>query len=305
MRPSVNRAKRFEATRMTVCLAALAAQSKAVVCVADRALTYGDRIQWDADIGKMYTTVSPSGVLLMMSDEGNGPRVLGKLFEGVAKMRSKSRTNIITACEEQYRAAVDDLVEARFLRPRLLNKAAYLAAITAPQVNDLLRSVADEIKLFDMACDLLVCSFDEDNLPLILDVQSPGIVNDMTLTVGFQAIGSGWEKASARLLFSEHKRTHSIERALYDCFDAKVFAEMTPGVGYEWDAMVIAGERCTSVPDRIKKIIEQAWTSSNQSPFERDVDEDDIPPRNWKKQLRQFAAECVMPSGSQMSAGQP
>ena len=148
-----------------------------------------------------------------------------------------------------------------------MNKAAYLAAITAPQVNDLLRSVADEIKLFDMACDLLVCGFDEDTLPVILDVQSPGVVNDMTLTVGFQAIGSGWEKASARLLLSEHKRTHSIERVLYDCFEARVFAEMTPGVGYEWDATVIAGGQCTPVPERIKAIIEQVLDLQHSVPF--------------------------------------
>ena len=109
----VDRSKLFKATRMTVCLAALAAESKAVVCVADGALTYGDRIQWDADIGKMYT-VNPSGLLVMMSDEGNGSRVISKLFEGATKLQPKSRTNIVGACEEQYRAAVDDLVEAKF-----------------------------------------------------------------------------------------------------------------------------------------------------------------------------------------------
>ncbi len=79
---------------MTVCLAALAAESKALVCVADGALTYGDRIQWDADIGKMYT-VNPSGLLVMMSDEGNGSRVISKLFEGATKLQPKSRTNIV------------------------------------------------------------------------------------------------------------------------------------------------------------------------------------------------------------------
>ena len=86
MRRLVYHRKRIEATRMTVCLAALAAQSNAVICVADKALTYGDRIQWDAEVGKMYT-MNPSGLLVMMSDEGNGSRVIGTLFEGISKMQ--------------------------------------------------------------------------------------------------------------------------------------------------------------------------------------------------------------------------
>ena len=47
---------------MTVCVAALAADFNAVVCVADKALSYGEYIQWDSDSSKIVK-INPSGTL--------------------------------------------------------------------------------------------------------------------------------------------------------------------------------------------------------------------------------------------------
>lgn len=62
-------------------------------------------------------------------------------------------------------------------------------------------------------------------------------------------------------MFSESKRSHPIERVLYDAFDAKANAEMAIGVGYEWDADVIVSGKNQSetVPKEIKDIIERVW----------------------------------------------
>src|SRR5262249_23372375 len=198
---------------MTICLAALAENKNAIVCVADKALTYGPYIQWDADSAKILK-LKPSGSVVMLSDEGTGPRVLTSLFEKNSGIGGNKRSDTISSCEEQYRSAVGHLVEATFLRPRLLTRMDYVRAITGSEVNPMMRALADEIKDFDMKCDLLVCGFDIDGVPFILDIGSPGISKDMTLT-GFQAIGGGWEKAISRLLFAEHKSEHPIERVLY------------------------------------------------------------------------------------------
>lgn len=277
---------------MTVCVAALAADMKAVVCVADKALSYGGYIQWDADTGKI-SKLNPSGSLVMLSDEGHGPRVLTTLFDKASEIGGNKRNLTITTCEEQYRSAVDELVEAKFLRPRLLHKDDYLKAITGDKANDLMRGLADEIKQFDMACDLLVCGFDVDRVPFVLSLESPGIATDYTLT-GFHAIGSGWEKAVSRLLFSEYKRTHPIERVLYDCFDAKANAEMVPGVGYDWDAVVITGGKSHDVPKDIKELIETVWGKANRSPFEKfDPKEHEKVPKDWREKLEKFSSSLI------------
>ncbi len=280
---------------MTVCLAAVAADMKAIVCMADKALSYfGGYVQWDADSSKI-TRLNPSGSLVMVSDEGNGPRVLAKLFEKGGVVGGNKRSESAAVCEEQYRSAVDDLVEATILRPRLLTKEKYLMAATGASANDLVRGIADEMKGFDMKCDLLVCGFDIDRVPFILDVASPGIASDMTLT-GFQAIGSGCDKAVARLLFNEYKRTHPIERVLYDCFDAKANAEMTSTVGYEWDAVVIVGGKAHEVPKDTKELIEAVWGKANRSPFDRfDPKEHRTVPQDWRERLAKYSRSLIIP----------
>jgi hypothetical protein len=280
---------------MTVCVAALAGDKTAIVCVADRAVSYGGLIQWDSSDSGKIIKLNPSGSVVMISDEGDGPRVLDALFERAPDIGAKKRSTIRGTCEEQYRLAVDDLVEAKFLRPRLLDRSKYVAAITGGTVNDLIRSQADEIKNFDMRCDLLCCGFDSDRVPFIFDLGSPGIARDMTMT-GFQAIGAGWEKAVSRLLFSEHKSQHSIERVLYDCFDAKANAEMTPTVGYEWDAVVIRAGKMTEVPKDIKELVENIWGKFNRSPFDKfDPKEHTSVPQDWRDQLERFSRSLVTP----------
>ncbi len=104
----------------------------------------------------------------------------------------------------------------------------------------------------------------------------------------------------ARLLFSDFKRTHSVQRILYDSFDAKATAEMAVGVGYEWDATVITAfgdETIARVPiDKpTKELIERAWAKHNRSPFEK-REKDDIPnpPKDWKNVLLDYVVINVI-----------
>jgi len=279
---------------MTVCIAALAADFEAVVCVSDKALSYGDYIQWDSDSSKIIK-INPSGTLMLFSGgEESSSKVLGKFIGRGKELWRKERNSIIQVCEDVYSAAVSDLVEAKFLRPRFLDRKQYLKAITATSINDMMRSLADEIKAFDMACDLLVCGFDNFDEPFIFDLKHPGIVMDMTIT-GHQAIGSGWDKAVSRLLFSEHKRIHPVGRTLYDLFDAKANAEMAVGVGYEWDAVVILKNGYHDVTEEIKNLIERVWVKFTRSPFERYDSKKDMepPPKNWEEKLDSLIALLV------------
>jgi hypothetical protein len=39
---------------MTICCAAFGDNSKAIVCIADKGISYGDTIQWDSDSSKIF-----------------------------------------------------------------------------------------------------------------------------------------------------------------------------------------------------------------------------------------------------------
>lgn len=275
---------------VTICVAALAASYKAIVCVADKALSYQEQIQWDSDGSKMIT-INPSGTLLMFSgDELPISKMTAALYAKGKELWYKQRPSIVKICEDQYKGVLDELVEGTYLTPRLLKRTDYTAAITGTSINSYIKDLAEQIAAFNPQCDLLVCGFDSLGTPFILDIKTPGIASDMTMT-GFQAVGIAWDKAVARLLFSEHKRTHSIERSLYDAFDAKAFAEMSQGVGYAWDAMVILENGFHEVPEDIKKLIEKVWAKENRSPFDNYNPKEDEkgPPKDWKKRLSDFS----------------
>jgi hypothetical protein len=297
--PRPTRLKGVEA--VTICVAALAADFKAIVCVADKALAYGDQIQWDSD-GSKIIKINPSGTLLMFSGEETAiSKVTTALHAKGTELWGNGKTETIQVCEDEYKHVLDALVEAKFLTPRLLTRQDYVAAVSGQQINSYAKSLAEDIANYELDCDLLICGFDYIKSPFIIDVKSPGIAADMTMT-GFQAVGCAWEKAVARLLFSEHKRTHSIARSLYDAFDAKAFAEMSAGVGYEWDAVVITEHGFHDVPKDIKELIEKVWSKFNRSPFEKFNAKEDIPgpPRDWKQQLDDFCNELLAPKRPSM-----
>lgn len=146
-------------SRMTVCIAAICDGGHALVCIADKALTYGSYIQWDSDSSKLIE-INPSGAIILFSGgEEASSRVLGRLLarEDEVGLNAKDTANL---CEEEYKLAVDELIEAKFLRPRLLTPQQYVAAISAPSMNPYMRSIAKKIDEFEMNCSLLVCGYD-------------------------------------------------------------------------------------------------------------------------------------------------
>ncbi|MGD0628208.1 MAG: hypothetical protein ABR987_02590 [Terracidiphilus sp.] len=281
---------------MTVCVAALAAAGRAIVCIADKALSYGDYIQWDSDSSKIIT-LNPSGSLVMVSgDEEPVSRVLAHLTAVGGDIGGKPLADTILLVEQQYAKAVDELVFAKLIRPRQLTRDEYIRALTAPGENHIIRALADEVSRFSLECTVLVCGFDDRDEAFILSVGTPGVAINMTGT-GFHAIGSGWDKAVSKLLFAEHKRDHDIDRVLYDAFDAKANAEMAIGVGYEWDATLVLGGTYGSqdVPKTIKELLEKVWSKYNRSPFEKfDPKEHWSIPKNWRKQLWEYCYSNVV-----------
>jgi hypothetical protein len=286
---------------MTVCIAALAADSRTIVCVSDKAITYEGYFTWDSDSTKIIR-LNERGLAIMTSGGEQGiSKVLAALLDKSGIGLDVSET--IKICESQYKKAVDELVEAKFLTPRLITRSEYIAAISVPSLNPYFKSIAEKIDEFNMNCDLLLCGFDAKWKPFILELTHPGIVTDMTRT-GFHSIGSGWDKANARLLLSEYKRTSSTQRVLYELFDAKANAELDFNVGYEWDAVIVIPPPVSfcDMPKQVKDLVEKVWVQVNRSPFDRYDKEEDIspPPKDWKKKLENLIKSRVLSILSEM-----
>src|SRR5260370_32269922 len=111
MRPRLRR-KRLERRYMTVCAAALSENSKAIVCISDNGISYGDYIQWDSDSSKMFVVKEKIGPVIMFagSDEANS-RVLASLIAHENDIGENIRKTA-EICERDYKQSVDQLVEA-------------------------------------------------------------------------------------------------------------------------------------------------------------------------------------------------
>lgn len=274
---------------MTVCIAAIAADSKAIVCVSDKALSYGDYIQWDADSSKMLSINNRAAVMFSGGEEG-----ISKVLAAVASKEMDVGSDVFATSklfEEEYQKALDEVIQARYLNPLLLKREEYIAAISGSSMNEYIRTLAEEIRQFNMNCNLIVCGFASSGDAYILNINHPGIAIEMT-SIGFHAIGGGWDKAISRMLWSDYKRSNPIERILYDAFDAKANAELAVGVGFKWDAAIIVPEKePLKVPEEIKDLIESVWDEYTRSPFEKWNPKTDAPPppKSWKSKLRKFS----------------
>jgi len=287
---------------MTICVGVLAAGGSCIVCVADKAVTYGDYIQWDADDTKIVPLEKTNGTVALTAggDDHIGSLLRGLNIGGLGDDLPK----VLQIAERVYVDLMQKTVEAEFLKPRLLKREEYVEAISGTEINPYFEELADKIAEFELDCDLLLCGFDKGQMPYLVSLEHPGIPADLTSS-GFHAVGSGFDKAISRILWSEWKRSYAVERVLFDAFDAKANAEMAVGVGYEWDATILTNDRKShEVPKDIKGLIEKAWSKWVRSPFHvKESDDLEGPPKDWKDQLHAYV-ESIVPSSSQTSGDQ-
>lgn len=285
---------------MTICAAALAANSRAIVCVADKALSWGDYFTWESDSTKIIQLAHPGCVAMISGGEEGTTRVISSLLSHVDLGTTAGA--IKTKCESDYTQCVEELINIKFLNPQLIDPKEYKKAVLAAPANSIIEGVSKEVRGFDVDCELIICGFDSKSKPFIFHQTNPsGSITDMTFT-GFAAIGSGSMYTLTRLLFLTHRRDDSLEKVIYDTFDAKASAEMSPSVGTDWDTVIIYLDadnkpQIKIVDEKINKLIERAWYNlAALSPYEkRDKDDLKRPPRGWKATIKKYI-ESFMPS---------
>ena len=85
-------------------------------------------------------------------------------------------------------------------------------------------------------------------------------------------------------------------RVLFDVLDAKANAEMSTGVGFNWDAQVIFPDGIGVVPDKpVKDLLERAWDHHNLSPFEKwnRIDYMQKPGPRWKQRILDISRDSL------------
>lgn len=284
---------------MTVCIAALAAQSRAIVCIADRAVTYssstgGPSSQADAGAQKIVEIGATRWVSLIGGDIHFAQRVVDRMVAAVGADRNPTRQRMQTAAKDAFTECLNQEITDQVLTPNMLTRDDFFRRPASTQLLDqkYVLEIARLITQVAVDSALIVCGFDSLG-PHIFKVDSGARISPCDIE-GYSVIGGGEDAARGRIIWSETDRAEPLESVMYDVFDAKVAAEIIQGVGYIWDwRILVSGKRPRKVPEKIGRIIDRAWSAANRSPFAEPLRTRERPPRNWKRQLQIFATKVL------------
>lgn len=282
---------------MSVCIAAIAADGKAIVCIADRALTFAGATastESDSGVTKIVDIPNTNWCAMFSGEDLTFPeRVLGLVAEEVSKEkrnqcdRKKMESAVVRAFECQWEKEIEDHV----LKPKVLKIASFTADPKDQRLLDTvyLNTLASEIAEYKHNCSMLFCGFDSTG-PHIFMASTPSQIVPCDWQ-GFQVIGAGEETARNHLIWSEYDKDDSLESVIYDVFNAKCATEVLQGVGYAWNwRILIAGRKPKPIRKQIDRMIDRAWAAINRSPYATNKV---IQPRGWKKKLSDYASQLL------------
>jgi hypothetical protein len=282
---------------MTVCIAAFAAKSKAIVCIADRALTYpgyGGNSETDSGIAKIVE-LPGNWCALFSCDMLTFPRrILDRVKETLSAHEKITRQLVEDVAHEAYTFCWRQELEDRILIPVLLTMDDFTKRSNElqPLDSDLVAKLAQQMSDHRQVCSIIFCGFDGET-PHIFLANTPCQI-ELCDWEGFAVVGGGTEAARNHMLWGEYDKEDSLPSVLYDVFSAKVATEVIQGVGYAWDWMLLTpNSKPREMPKKMDDLIDRVFVTHTHSPFGRKLSKSELAPNDWKKTLEEFAAEVL------------
>lgn len=221
---------------MTVCIAAMCADRKALVMAADRMLTVGSvSMEFEHEKPKIEELLGDSVVL------SAGDALLGSEILSATRTALRNQPSIdATACGDQLaiQHAVTRLrrVESLALTPLGYSLASFQQDGNKQLPSQVFIGLVQNLQTFNIGVEFLLAGF-SGGKARIGHVTHPGIIHWFD-RVGYHAIGSGGSHAFMTLIMKKHSVAMPVEDALFSVYTAKRNAEVAPGVGNETDLIV-------------------------------------------------------------------
>jgi hypothetical protein len=304
---------------MTVGIAALAEDGKAIVLMADKQFTGGaDAVRTENMPAKAFVlpndwialfagdlTFAESVVLLSQAD-----------FRSVQPIPMYALA-VAATIRKAYLRTFNETLTADLFLPRLWDRERFIRREYDAGTNDEIEAAIAEYAE-NNTCEFLLCGFTPEGDGQVIHVDLDSHEDEHA----FGVVGSGGNIARSRLTWQRTGPLHSLSRVLYETFEAKAHSEMNAFVGPRVDAWIMFAngvEGTREVTDDTKTLLNAVFRWNDQTPFARALRDDekkpDAPPTEWETILEHDKlgpilteirkARVVGPSASPSATAQP
>lgn len=227
---------------MTVCIAAQC-DERFVVVAADRMLTVGQR-RYEPQQGKFQFNTDLRGIAIHYAGNAWNQSTAMARFERLVAERTKDEPPTLWTVEavaQEYQRCLlrvwEDAAEGTVLAKHGLKWDDWRR-----QSKDIHPAVIEKVdrrlRTFDIGVQVIVSGVNPNGVPSIWFASCEAALS--CDSIGFVAIGSGAEFATARLMDASQSRFESLADTLVAVYSAKKAAEADAGVGAATDMQILA-----------------------------------------------------------------
>ncbi len=279
---------------MTIGVAAVANNGKAIVLMADKQVEAGGLVH---EAATKMRRMRPAWYVLIA---GEMSAAIEAIEQAEHKVASGLAEDVRKAVHEAWHGVRWARVEDAALRPLGLTWPAYLAR----DGDDGLARVAREAIAVEMGryqCDLLVCGFDPAGAHIFsISADSDGSIERHD--EGWAAVGSGATLAQGSLDMRQVAPDEfNLDLIIYTTFEAKGRAETADGVGWETDGWIICPGKAEPkvISQDTFELLDKVLDLAERLPFNQHRFESELgykPPAtdeelgDWQQVLRMVAA---------------
>jgi hypothetical protein len=175
-------------------------------------------------------------VVLFAGSVPDGEAVISLSSASIAGLKSVAAISEKVA--ENYRQIKMKRVEEGTLLPILgINFSGFQHLVAQSPTSQMLQQVLGAISQHNLGLDLLVAGIDDSGAHLFA-VTHPGIAVPLD-TVSYAATGGGGIHAGVRLSLGRQYKTATVSETLFNVYEAKLSAEVAPGVGKTTDIAIV------------------------------------------------------------------
>jgi len=225
---------------MTVCIAAICENEKAVVIASDRMVTsHYWSIEFEHPTSNKITPIAcVPCVALTAGDALAHTELFGDVQSKLSTMNISDMETVVETIKDSYQKIRKKRIVELYLAPRAFANFGEFYQAQRHILHDLACLIQKQIDEHNYGLEILIAGM-SDNCAHIHFICNPG-TSQCYDAINFNAIGSGSPHAISTLIARDCHSGLSLAETIMVVFDAKRVAEKAPGVGRAIDMAVIS-----------------------------------------------------------------